>query len=190
MAEQRTTAREKVLRAADRVFYERGIASTGINLLTDLAGVARMSLYKNFRSKDEVVLEYLERRHEQWKQLHGARVEAAQTRLERALCVPRSYIDRAELRGENFLGCGLLNAAGELPAHNPARQRVLEIKSRVAATFVEDLTQAGVPDAETVGEELFLLLEGGMVHAGLRADREYVLRVSAMVEQAIYERLM
>lgn len=179
------TAREKLLRVADHEFYEAGIGATGINALTDKAGVARMSLYKNFRSKDEMILEYLERRFQNWVGLHQARVAAAATRLDRAMCVPRSYIDRADQRGDRFRGCGLLNAAGELQTNASVRQTVIGIKSRVLETFVDDLRAADIRDAEQTGQELFLLLEGGMVHAGLRANAEAVTTVNGMIERTL-----
>lgn len=189
MVAQRIAAKEKLLQVADREFYETGIGATGINALTDMAGVARMSLYKNFASKDEVVLEYLERRHRNWLELHRVRVEAAATPLDRAMCVPRSYIDRADQRGEHFRGCGLLNAAGELQTNAPVRQAVVDIKSRVVGVFIDDLRAAGIPDAATTGEELFLLLEGGMVHAGLHASKDNIIRVNSIIERMLRRQL-
>src|SRR5579871_4336130 len=58
----RSSARERLLLAADRLFYEEGIHSVGIDRVIEEAGVAKASLYKNFGSKDELVRAYLDRR--------------------------------------------------------------------------------------------------------------------------------
>lgn len=63
---EEVTARTRLLDAAARLFYADGIAATGINAIIAAAGVARMSLYNNFTSKDELVLAYIEARHEEW----------------------------------------------------------------------------------------------------------------------------
>ena len=64
------TARERLLDAAGRLFYADGIAATGINAITAEAGVARMSLYNNFASRDELMLAYIEARHQEWLGLY------------------------------------------------------------------------------------------------------------------------
>lgn len=187
---QHLTAREKLLSVADHEFYASGIGNTGINTLTDLAGVARMSLYKNFKSKDEVILEYLERRHEEWVRFHSERVLRASTPLMRAMALPYSYIDRAEARGEHFRGCGLLNAAGEMQTNSAIRNRVFEIKGRVRKAFIEDLLEAGLPNPQALGESLFLLLEGAMVHAGLEECRDALDQTVATIEKLLQSQLL
>ncbi|MDU1064803.1 MAG: TetR/AcrR family transcriptional regulator [Cutibacterium avidum] len=182
---QRISAKEKLLRVADREFYERGISATAINTLTDLAGVARMSLYKNFDSKDDVILEYLERRHREWKGFHAKRITAAASPLDCAMAVPYFYIDRAKARGDHFRGCGLLNAAGELQTNDMVRQRVLDIKARVLNAFVNDIEMAGVQDARELGGSLFLLLEGAMAHAGLAGTRAQLEQTVETIERFV-----
>ena len=68
-----------------RLFYAHGIAATGIDAITDEAGVARKSLYNNFASKDELVLAYIEARHQEWLGLYRAG-RAASPQTPRPVC--------------------------------------------------------------------------------------------------------
>src|SRR4051794_7316355 len=106
------TARERLLDAAARLFYAEGIAATGINAITAEAGVARMSLYNNFASKEELMLAYIEARHQEWLGLYRARASASNDARAGVLAVFDAYIGHAELGyAHGFRGCGLLNAA-------------------------------------------------------------------------------
>ena len=70
-------ARRKLLAAAAERFYADGVSGTGIDAITAAAGVAKMSLYNNFASKDDLVLAYLEARHEEWLGLYRTRLDEA-----------------------------------------------------------------------------------------------------------------
>ncbi len=100
------TARTRLLDAAARLFYADGIAATGINAIIAAAGVARMSLYNNFTSKDELVLAYIEARHEEWLTLYTSRAEDVADPKQSVLTVFDAYIDHAELGYDHgFRGC-------------------------------------------------------------------------------------
>src|SRR5687768_7977314 len=63
----RRPARERLLDAAEDLFYERGIAATGVDAVLKRAGVAPATLYAHFAGKDHLVASYLQRRHERWR---------------------------------------------------------------------------------------------------------------------------
>src|SRR5208282_2055634 len=114
---RRGRARQQLLEAAARLFYADGLAATGIDTITAEAGVAKMSLYNNFSSKADLVRAYLEARHEEWLALYRRRLESARDPREAVLAVFDAYTDHAALAYQHgFRGCGLLNAAAELPA--------------------------------------------------------------------------
>ena len=64
------TAHERLLNAAAVLFYNDGIAATGIDAIVRKAGVAKKSLYNNFASKSDLVAQYLQVRHEEWLALY------------------------------------------------------------------------------------------------------------------------
>jgi AcrR family transcriptional regulator len=178
-----------LLAAAAECFYDHGVNGTGIDTITAAAGVAKMSLYNNFASKDDLVLAYLEARHEEWLDLYRRRLAAATDARQRLTAVVDAYVDHAEMAHRNgFRGCGLLNAAAELPAGAPGRQLVRRHKEQVEALLAASLAELdGVP-AERVAdlaEQLSFLLEGAMARAGLEGDSRRVHRVRELALQLV-----
>jgi AcrR family transcriptional regulator len=167
-------ARQRLLEAAARRFYTDGLAATGIDTITAEAGVAKMSLYNNFSSKADLVRAYLEARHEEWLDLYRRRLGQARDPREGVLAVFDAYADHAALAYEcGFRGCGLLNAAAELPAGDPGRAAVRAHKEEVEdllAGHLEDLLPGRPGRARAIAEHLAFLLEGAMARAGLEGD--------------------
>ncbi len=168
-------ARRRLLDAAARRFYADGIAATGIDVVTADAGVAKMSLYNNFASKAELVASYLEERHAEWLALYAQRRAHAVTAEGRVLAVFDAYTDHAEMAYEHgFRGCGLLNAAAELPVGDPGREAVRRHKEEVEQILRTELAAiCGEHAADGVAEHMSFLLEGSIARAGLegRSDR-------------------
>lgn len=171
-AQRRGSARQRLLEAAAGRFYAEGITATGIDAITAQAGVAKMSLYNNFASKAALVQAYLQDRHEEWLGLYRARLGEASTPQERVLAVFDAYLDHAGLAYDHgFRGCGLLNAAAELPAGDPGRAVVRRHKEQVEDLLVEHLgTLTDPAAARQLAEHFSFLLEGAMARAGLEGD--------------------
>ncbi|MEU5764649.1 TetR/AcrR family transcriptional regulator [Streptomyces asoensis] len=189
---RRRPARERLLEAAARRFYADGVAATGIDTITAEAGVAKMSLYNNFASKADLVRVYLDARHEEWLGLYRARLERARGPREGVLAVFDAYADHAAFAYERgFRGCGLLNAAAELPAGDEGRDVVRAHKEeveRLIAAHVEELLPGRPDEAGTLAEHLAFLLEGAMARAGLEGDGER-LRHARSMAVALLDRL-
>ncbi|MEU6922168.1 TetR/AcrR family transcriptional regulator [Streptomyces sp. NPDC046631] len=171
---RRGAARGRILDAAARRFYADGVAATGIDTITAEAGVAKMSLYNNFDSKADLVRAYLEARHEEWLGLYERRLAAAQGPADAVLAVFDAYADHAGLAYEHgFRGCGLLNAAAELPAGHEGRTVVRHHKEQVEgllAAHLQELLPGQEERAGATAEHLAFLLEGAIVRAGLEGD--------------------
>jgi AcrR family transcriptional regulator len=173
---KRRTAREKLLEAASRKFYSAGLTATGIDTVTTAAGVAKKSLYNNFSSKSDLIMTYLDARHREWMEFYARRVAEADEPAERVLAVFDAYLDHALAGYEfGFRGCGLLNAAAELPVGDPGRDVVRRHKEEVEsiiAGHLADMDPAPPLLEESGAEHLAFLLEGAMARAGLEgADR-------------------
>jgi AcrR family transcriptional regulator len=184
---RRGGARAKLLAAASARFYAHGVAATGIGGITADAGVAKMSLYNNFSSKAELVAAYLDRRQQEFLALHRRRREALPADAgpgARALTVFDAYLEHAEAAGD-FRGCGLLNAAGELPTGDPARETVARRKAEVEQLLRDAL--APLDDADELAEHLSLLLEGAMVRAGLESSTERLRRARGLAAVLVGE---
>src|SRR4051794_20508399 len=175
------SARERLLQAAAECFYAHGVTATGIDTITATAGVAKMSLYNNFASKDELVLAYLEARHEEWLELTRAGLGLPDGGGRRGgAAVFDAYADPADAAYvHGFRGCGLLNAAAELPAGAPGREQVRRHKEQVEQLLVSHLAQLDSLSEDQVADlalQLSFTLEGAMARAGLEGTVELMVR--------------
>lgn len=181
---RRGTARERLLAAAARRFYADGVSATGIDTITAEAGVAKMSLYNNFSSKADLVMAYLDARHEEWLGLYRRRLEGVRDGRGGVLAVFDAYADHAAFAYEHgFRGCGLLNAAAELPAEDEGRAVVRRHKEEVEsllAGHVGELLPDRPEEARVVAEHLAFLLEGAMARAGLEGAGTRLERARTM----------
>ncbi|MFE1930439.1 TetR/AcrR family transcriptional regulator [Streptomyces sp. NPDC059474] len=189
---RRRSARERLLAAAARRFYADGVTATGIDTITTEAGVAKMSLYNNFSSKSDLVRAYLDARHEEWLALYASRLEQARSPRDGVLAAFDAYADHAAFAYERgFRGCGLLNAAAELPAGDEGRSVVRRHKEeveRLIAGHLEELLPDRPDDVRSTAEHLSFLLEGAMARAGLEGDDNRLRHARAMAA-ALLDRL-
>ncbi|MEV6260019.1 TetR/AcrR family transcriptional regulator [Streptomyces sp. NPDC051784] len=177
-------ARRRLLEAAARLFYADGVTATGIDTITTEAGVAKMSLYNNFSSKADLVRAYLDARHEEWLGLYRARLAETDGARAGVLAVFDAYRDHAAFAYERgFRGCGLLNAAAELPVGHEGRTVVRAHKEEVER-LIHGHVRSLVPDrpaeARATAELLSFLLEGAMTRAGLEGDGERLRHARTM----------
>lgn len=174
------SARNRLLAAAGVLFYNDGISATGIDAITAKAGVAKMSLYNNFSSKSDLVAAFLDARHAEWLALYAIRLEEARTPKERVLAIFDAYNDHALFAYERgFRGCGLLNAAAELPAGDAGRDAVRRHKEEVeslAAQQLKELLPNQKKKVQELAEHLSFLLEGSMSRAGLEGNDKKLQR--------------
>ncbi|WP_138469211.1 TetR/AcrR family transcriptional regulator [Poseidonocella sp. HB161398] len=185
----RAPARARLLAAAAELFYDQGIGATGIDAIIRRAGVAKKSLYNNFASKSDLVAAYIEARHREWLDLFAARAAEAEGPRGQILAVFDAYRDHAEagyLHG--FRGCGLLNAAAELPAGDAGRAAVRAHKEEVEAILCRELALL-LPDdpgrAAPLALQLAFLLEGAITRAGLDGSGACIAAARAMAEDLL-----
>lgn len=163
------SARERLLAAADELFYAEGVNSVGIDRVIDRAGVAKASLYSTFGSKDELVRAYLQARHR-------ARVE----RITRGLAGtddPRERILEVfavlgrVFESPSFRGCAFLNAAAEARTGSVVESITGEYRRWLGELFRGLLVEAGAPDPDALVPSLVLLYDGATVSATMDRDR-------------------
>ena len=164
IAPKRTDAPAKVriLETADRLFYEDGIRTVGIDRLIGESNVTKATFYKHWGSKDRLILHYLEGRHRSVQSLVGELVAG----LEDPVAVLRGLTDAisAEIDKPGFRGCPFINAAAEYadPA-SPAREMVSTHREWYTDTLTELLRDAGHPLPGDAADDLMLARDGAMV---------------------------
>lgn len=153
-------AQQHLLRAADELFYREGVRTVGVDAVVERAGVNKMSLYRQFSSKDELVLAYLERKDEQF---FGYVEKSFAKHPGEPAKQLQQYFDDLAVRAsiEEYRGCPFVNVSVEFPdtAH-PARRFVFRNKARLMARLLELSTAAGADDPVALANGLGLLIEG------------------------------
>lgn len=155
-------ARERIVGAARRLFYERGIRAVGVEAVVAEAGVTKMSLYRHFASKDELVVACLDERIARfWAWWDTTLARATPEGDARAQILALFEALRARTTEPGYRGCPMTNAAVEFPEpDHPARRRA-EIHKRELRDRLEALARgAGARDPVALADGLVLLLEG------------------------------
>lgn len=185
IVEDKSAARERVLSSARELFYREGIGGVGVDTVVEHAGVAKMTLYKHFGSKDALVCEYLRRLDDEWTRRFTDRVEKrAALPGERLLALFDVLAD--DFSEPGYRGCAFINAASELPdANHPARRQILAHKHRLRQ-YVQSLTLAAkLRSAGALADQLVLLMDGAMVWAMMSRSPEPARRARAAAEALI-----
>jgi AcrR family transcriptional regulator len=152
--------RARILAVAGELFYRDGIRAVGVDAVAEAAGTNKMTLYRHFASKDELVAEYLRESARlaaaAWDQLEAAHRGDALAQL-------RAWIARIaeRLADPDERGCPLVNAAVELPEKShPVRRVIEECKTAERTRLIQVCRATGLRDPDLLADELHLLLEG------------------------------
>jgi len=170
VASASTPKRDLLLDTAFRLFYQDGYHAVGIDRILAEAGLAKMTLYHHFASKEELIVAALDRR--------GAAIEAALAEaMAKAGSAPRKRLaaffawHEAWVRGDDFNGCAFIRAVGEYPELSSAvHQVVVRRKEASRALLTTLLAAAGLAGAPRLAAQIQLLLEGAIVTAHTSGD--------------------
>ena len=164
-----SSARDRVLETATRLFYAEGIHTVGVDRVIGEAGVAKATFYHHFKSKEELVLAYLTTEYARQRGVLGG---AAGVGVERIETILAKLVEVST--GPGFRGCPFLNAAAEFsdPAH-PVRHLVDDYRAWYRTLMRDILVDAGRPDADRKAD-LLLLVRDGITLAGGLGDQAAV----------------
>jgi AcrR family transcriptional regulator len=162
-------ARERLLAAAEELFYAEGVHTVGIDRVIERAGVAKATLYNTFGSKDELVRAYLMRHNDAWHERLGRQLaERYQTPREKLLGVFDLLGERSAQPG--FHGCAFANASAEAPPGSSIVEVSAESRAWVVDLFTGLARQAGAADPQALGRQLALLYHASTQSAQLDRD--------------------
>ncbi|WP_213957869.1 MULTISPECIES: TetR/AcrR family transcriptional regulator [unclassified Variovorax] len=165
LAPQRGSARERLLAAADELFYEGGIHTVGIERVIERAGVAKASLYDCFGSKEELIRAYLQSRQEARRLRITARLATYTTPRDRLLGVFDAMEDL--MASGNFRGCAFNRAASESKAGGVIQSTCDDARGWMRELFTGLARDAGAADPEALARQLMLLYDGASVSGQL-----------------------
>lgn len=171
----RPSKKEHLVETAVKLFGREGFHATGIDRILQEAGVARMTLYKHFRSKNELILAALRRRDEQFRTWFKSTIEkTGGTPAERLLAsfdaLEEWFAGRA-FAGVPFSGCSFINASAEFSeSGHPVHQLAAEHKRLVLEYLRLLASSAGARDPDGLAWSISLLHEGAIVTAQVSGD--------------------
>ena len=162
---ERISPRERILSVASDLFYRHGIRAIGVEKIIEAAETNKMTLYRHFSSKDELVAEYLRRLAQEatssWDQLEANHPGDPGAQLRAWLEDMATHVASGDERG-----CPLANAAVELPEKDHPARRVIEaFKTAQRERLIQLCASAALAEPDMLADELFLLLEGARVTA-------------------------
>jgi AcrR family transcriptional regulator len=163
--DERIPPRERILAVAAELFYRHGIRAVGVGSIAEGAGTNKMTLYRHFASKDELVAEYLrclaDKASSSWDRLAAQHPGDPRAQLRAWLEDMAGHVASGDERG-----CPLANAAVELPEKDHPARRVIEaFKTAQRQRIIELCAAAELAQPVMLADELFLLLEGARVTA-------------------------
>lgn len=153
------SARERILETAGRLFYRDGFLAVGIDLIIAESGVAKMTLYRHFASKEELVVAYLEEANQKfwaWMEAEMAGAEGPQAKILAIFQAVQKVATSPECLGCSFQGAALEFPGIDHAAHQVAIKHKDEVRRRIGALAAE----AGLKAPEVLANQLLLLMDG------------------------------
>jgi len=153
------TPKDKVFKTAARLFYQHGYRAIGVDTIAAEAGIGKMTLYRHYPSKDDLIVAYLKDSNELFWNNFEQITKNAPTPREKLLAFFQGLQDY--VKTPVCYGCPFLNVATEYPETDyPGHQVALEHKQSVRVRFRQLAKEAGATKPEELADQLFLLMDG------------------------------
>ncbi|MGG6239987.1 TetR/AcrR family transcriptional regulator [Nodosilinea sp. AN01ver1] len=185
----RPCARDRIMAAASELFYKEGVHSVGIDRIIAKSGVAKMSLYNHFKSKDALIAAWLDEQHHSWREWFQAAIarHAAASGEPPLLALFDALRERIEQ--PNFRGCAFINSAVELvDAEHPGYQLTLAHQQAIADYILTLVQEANLPNPQDLAHQLLILMQGAtvvaMMHGCPNAADQAKAAAAVLIESA------
>lgn len=187
-----TNAKDRILDAANRLFYSEGVRAVSVDAIAGKAGITKKTLYYHFKSKDEIVAAYLASRDQPNLKLYEKWFDEAEGDL--ADKVESIFVHLAQsARHPKWKGCGFLRTAAELanmPGH-PAMRVGAAHKKKFEAWLAKRFAAEDHAQAESLARQVALLMDGAFSAMLVHRDPAYAetagLAARALIQTAISE---
>ena len=177
-----TSDRERIVEAAERLFYGHGIQAVGMDAVRTEAGVPLKRLYAAFPSKDALLIEVMHYQTGIWDAGIAGAAASATTPTEKLLAI-FDFLD-VWFRADDFRGCGFINAFGEMGASSPGVAQVAHDQKAAFQRYVTRLVEElGAPPV--LASQLALLAEGAQTTAAIGKNPEVAAHARAAAKTLI-----
>jgi AcrR family transcriptional regulator len=169
-----SNVRQTILATASELFYRDGVHSVGVDTIIAEAGVAKSSLYRHFRTKDELIAAYVQSEDDSFWQRWDTVASQHPDSPRDAMMAVLTWVG-TKISSPGFRGCPQLNVAVEFPdVTHPARLVAANHKIELRRRLGDLARDLGAKNADVVADQLWLLVDGAFVNYDLLADRDSV----------------
>ncbi len=169
--------KERIIETASDLFYNQGYNQTGINQIIAEAGVAKASMYQHFRSKEDIAVAYLVKRHGMWMGKLNDCVSKENTSKSKVIGCFDYLIEW--LTEVNFRGCGWQNIITDLPAGNDKIKSQAVYHKNELRRWIQELLgkedQFAQEDVDELGDQVLILIEGAIILSQIQKDNWPIL---------------
>lgn len=181
----RTEVREKILNTASALFYRDGIHATGIDTIVAESGIARMTLYHHFASKDKLVSAVLDRRAAEVENWLQTTYEQKELGARERLLLLFDFM-RKRFKSGQFYGCPFVNASAEYSAaDHPIHLQAEAYNAHFIAALNKFTAELHVEDHDILARQLFLLIQGSIVVAQVSGSDDWAREARQMASALI-----
>lgn len=153
--------RERILVAAHALFYSEGIRATGVDRIIEQSSVSKVTFYRQYASKDDLIRAYLDYRHGRWiswfQNSLAEKTNAGSSAADALVQTLKSWFIQPDFRG-----CAFLNAAAELGSSDPGILEIVRRHKQEMSSVLDVFFRGG---SVSVGASLSLVIDGAIVHA-------------------------
>jgi AcrR family transcriptional regulator len=180
---------DHILQTASALFYSQGIKATGVDAIVKAAGTTKMSLYKYFPSKDDLVLAHLNKSRDAMLNRILAGVEQRASEPRQKLLAVFAVFEEL-LSSPEFRGCPFINASAEFAdASSPVQLAAAEFSNNFQIILADWARQAGALEPEPLSQQLAMLISGAIVSEQMRRQSGAMLTASAAAKVLIEQSL-
>ncbi len=177
--------RDHLVDTALELFYRDGFHATGVDKILETAGVARMTLYNHFKSKDELILATVRRRDETFRNWFMRAVERLGKTPRNRLPAIFDVLDEW-MSGKDFSGCMFINASAEFAQPDDPIHMAAGEHKKLMLKFIRELTAAaGAAEPGELADGLMLLMEGAIVMSYVAGDDKAAARAKTAAQTLI-----
>lgn len=170
--------RERIISTAMVLFHRQGYNNTGINQIIEESKVSKASFYQHFKSKDDLCIEFLNKRYDYWVSELEIFTSAAETLQEKFQKSFDFLIDMNER--EDFRGCSFLNILSEIPADKEEIHKVIrDHKIKLRESFNEDIQN------DMISAHIYLLFESSILTSQLYRSNELIEKSKIIVQDLL-----
>lgn len=177
--------KERILETASALFYSQGVRAVGVDLVVARAGIAKTSLYRHFRTKDDLIAAFLQREDEHFWQCWD---RVAQGHADDPVAELDAHCEWIGERVErlNYRGCPQINVAAEFPdQEHPARKVALAHKLQLRSRLKDLAVRLGAKRPDELAGQLTLLVNGAFVSSPIFLAGEATLLLKTTVHSLV-----